>query len=85
MGNYAAVSDLVTFLPFTFTYQPETKTVLIIEGVRENWVPAPVKVIDFRFAFIDSLGLKDVQLANTFIIRNIPYHWKKGKAERWKE
>ena len=72
-------------LPFTFTYRPETKTVLIIEGVRENWVPAPVKVIDFRFAFIDSLGLKDVQLANAFIIRNIPYHWKKGKTERWKE
>ena len=72
-------------LPFTFTYQPETKKVLIIEGVRENWVPAPVKVIDFRFAFIDSLGLKDVQLANAVIIRNIPYHWKKGKAERWKE
>src|SRR5258705_6923444 len=32
-------------LPFTFTYDPISKKVLIIEGVRENWKPSPVKVI----------------------------------------
>ena len=26
-------------LPFTFTYNPTTKEVLIIEGVRQNWTP----------------------------------------------
>jgi hypothetical protein len=71
-------------LPFTFTYNSATKEVLIIEGIRENWKPMPVKVIDHSFSFIDNLKLNDVRLANAFIIRNIPYYWKKGKIEKWK-
>lgn len=70
-------------LPFTFTYSPEDKEVLIIEGVREDWKPRPVKVSDYHFSFIDKMNLKDARLANAFIIRNIPYHWKKGKIEKW--
>jgi hypothetical protein len=70
-------------LPFTFTYNNDDKRVLIIEGVRENWKPAPVKVIDYKFAFLDNLKLSDIQLANAFIIKNIPYYWKKGKIEQW--
>jgi uncharacterized protein YqjF (DUF2071 family) len=71
-------------LPFTFTYNENSREVLIIEGVRENWKPAPVKVIDCHFSFIDNLKLPDVKLANAFVIRNIPYYWKKGKIEQWK-
>ena len=71
-------------LPFTFTYNPVNKKVLIIEGVRENWKPMPVKVIDYNISFIEQLKLNDVTLANAFIIRNIPYYWKKGKLEQWK-
>lgn len=71
-------------LPFTFTFNESDNTVLIIEGVRENWDPHPVKVIDQHFSFIDKLNLNNVQLANAFIIRNIPYYWKKGKLEQWK-
>lgn len=70
-------------LPFTFTYDAAKKTVLIIEGVRQNWKPAPVKVEDYHFAFLKSLELRDARLANAFIIRNIPYYWKKGKKEIW--
>jgi hypothetical protein len=70
-------------LPFTFTYQPETKTVLIIEGVRENWIPRPLQVLNYQFAFLDKMNLKDIRLANAFIIENIPYYWKKGKLEKW--
>lgn len=70
-------------LPFTFTHEEGSKKVLIIEGVRENWKPAPVKVLDAHFSFIDHLKLKNVQLANAFVIRNIPYYWKKGKTELW--
>jgi len=72
-------------LPFTFTWNPAEKEVLIIEGVRENWKPSPVKVIDYNFSFIDKMELKNVRLANAFIIRNIPYYWKKGKIEPWKQ
>jgi len=70
-------------LPFTFTYHSADKRILIIEGVRENWRPMPVKVIDQKFSFINRMKLDDVRLANAFIIRNIPYYWKKGKIEQW--
>lgn len=72
-------------LPFTFTYNEANKKVLIIEGVREDWKPAPVKVVDYDFSFFKGLNLSEVQLANAFIIRNIPYWWKKGRIETWKK
>ena len=72
-------------LPFTFTYDKEKKEVLIIEGVRENWIPKPLKVLDFNFDFLKNLNLKNTVLANAFIIKNIPYYWKKGRIETWKK
>ncbi|WP_407480111.1 DUF2071 domain-containing protein [Elizabethkingia miricola] len=71
-------------LPFTFTYNNEDKSVLIIEGVRQNWTPKPIQIQDYDFGFLDSLQLKDLVLANAFEIKNIPYYWKKGMLERWK-
>jgi Uncharacterized conserved protein (COG2071) len=71
-------------LPFTFTYNKDKKEVLIIEGVRESWTPMPVAVIDYDFNFLKEIKLEDPILANAFIIRNIPYYWKKGKIEQWK-
>jgi hypothetical protein len=71
-------------LPFTFTYNQEKKEVLIIEGVRENWTPAPVKVLNYNFEFLKFLKLENPILANAFVITNIPYYWKKGKKEIWK-
>lgn len=70
-------------LPFTFTYNPATKEILIIEGVRQNWTPHPVKVLDYRFSFLSTLDLENPVLANAFIIKNIPYQWKKGRMETW--
>ena len=72
-------------LPFTFTYNKKTKEVLIIEGVRQNWTPSPVKIIDYHFEFLNTLKLEKPLLANAFIIKNIPYYWKKGKKEVWKK
>jgi hypothetical protein len=70
-------------LPHTFTYDARSREVLIIEGVRTNWSPRPIKVLDYRLPFIDSLGIGEPVLANSFIIENIPYYWKKGKIEKW--
>ena len=70
-------------LPFTFTYDDITKKVLIIEGVRQNWIPEPIKLADYNFPFLNTLNLSHSVLANAFIINNIPYYWKKGKAEKW--
>lgn len=70
-------------LPFTFTYGQADKKVLIIEGVRGDWKPTPVKVLEYNFSFIKNLKLTGAILANAFIIKNISYYWKKGKVEKW--
>jgi uncharacterized protein YqjF (DUF2071 family) len=71
-------------LPFTFTYNDDTREVLIIEGVRQNWTPNPIQIRDYQFDYLKTLHLKNPILANAFIIKNIPYYWKKGKKEQWK-
>ncbi len=70
-------------LPFTFTYDKEKREVLIIEGVREHWTPSPVRVLDYQIDFLNTLETDTAVLANAFIIKNIPYYWKKGKKEKW--
>lgn len=70
-------------LPFTFTYNKPKKEVLIIEGVRSNWKPEPVEVINDKVTFIESKNINGLKLANAFMIENIPYHWKKGRKELW--
>lgn len=70
-------------LPFTFTFNSITKEVLIIEGVRQNWIPRPLKIKDYSISFLDNLKLKSPVLANAFALTNIPYYWKKGKIEKW--
>lgn len=72
-------------LPFTFTYNQKKKEILIIEGVRTNWIPNPVEIIRSRSSFIDELNLKSVVLANAFVVRDVPYFWKKGRLEQWKK
>ncbi|MBP0903457.1 DUF2071 domain-containing protein [Mariniflexile gromovii] len=71
-------------LPFTFTYNKTKKEVLIIQGVRQNWKPTPVNVINYDINFLNTLKTEKPVLANAFIIKNIPYYWKKGKIESWK-
>ncbi|MCX8486019.1 MAG: hypothetical protein ORN53_02370, partial [Crocinitomicaceae bacterium] len=71
-------------LPFTFTYNEDTREVLIIEGVRQNWTPNPIQIGDYQFDYLNTLHLENPILANAFIIKKIPYYWKKGKKERWK-
>ncbi len=70
-------------LPFTFTYNEDENSVLIIEGVRTNWKPKPIEVMNYNFEFLDNLNLKNMVLANAFEITNIPYLWKKGIRDKW--
>lgn len=70
-------------LPFTFTYTSATKEMLIIEGVREDWKPQAVKILEQHSDYLISLELEGMVLANAFIIKNIPYWWKKGRKEVW--
>jgi len=84
-ADWAAARRFAGPLPFTFTYDDATKKVLIIEGVRENWTPKPVRVIEEHISFLDQLHLSNAVLVNAFVISNIPYFWKKGKIEQWKK
>lgn len=70
-------------LPYTFTYDAADNAVLIVEGVRQNWKPEPVSVKRHEFEFLAKLGLQGAVLANAFEIKDIPYHWKKGRIEKW--
>jgi uncharacterized protein YqjF (DUF2071 family) len=70
-------------LPFTFTYMEKESKILIIEGVRQNWTPEAVNVVNYDFDFLNQLRLQDAVLANAFEIKNVPYNWKKGKLESW--
>lgn len=72
-------------MPYTFTCERDNNRVLIVEGVRSNWKPRPVKVLRHRIPFMDELGLGHAVLANAFVVENIPYHWKKGTSEPWSE
>lgn len=70
-------------LPFTFTYDAPSRTVLLVEGVREYWQPQPVAVAEQHVGFLQTLGFSAVQLASAFLVENIPYHWRKGRTELW--
>jgi hypothetical protein len=71
-------------LPFTFTYNENRKEVLIIEGVRQNWTPTPIHVRAYELNFFNERKLNNPILANAFIINHVPYYWKKGIVEKWK-
>lgn len=70
-------------MPFTFTYEPLHKKMVIIEGVRQHWQPQPVVVQHSYVPFLAELGLESLLLANAFCVQGIPYYWKKGRTEPW--
>ncbi|WP_290790426.1 DUF2071 domain-containing protein [Flavihumibacter sp. UBA7668] len=71
-------------LPYTFSYLKEEGKVLIIEGIRSNWIPVPLKILHTKVDFLEELNLNGAVLANAFEIRDIPYYWKKGRKDTWK-
>lgn len=71
-------------LPFTFSIDGKNGKVITIQGMRENWAPQPIEVLDYRFDFLKTLHLENAFLANAFVISEVPYHWKKGTIESWK-
>ena len=72
-------------LPFTFDYEPQTHSIVKIEGVRENWDPQPVSVDVTRATFFDRLPFNQLgppRLANAFYLEDVPYRWKRGRREQ---
>ena len=71
-------------LPFTFGYEAATRSMVIVEGVRQHWQPMPVRVEGLRCTFLEQAPFNTAppRLANAFFIENIPYRWNRGEVER---
>ena len=67
-------------LPFTFDYEPESRAMVLIEGVRRDWKPMPVRVELARCTFLERppFDAEPARLANAFLVENVAYRWKRG-------
>ncbi len=72
-------------MPYTFSYNAPTKEVIIVEGVRSSWTPVPVPIEQWQIPFFEQRGLESPILANAFLVTDVPYEWRKGRTEQWKE
>jgi hypothetical protein len=70
-------------LPFTFDYERTTHSLVIIEGVRQNWSPRPIRVKVDQVTFFQQSPFVNAQpvLASAFIVEHIPYRWRRGVVE----
>jgi hypothetical protein len=71
-------------LPYTFDYEPQTHSIIMIKGMRENWNPQPIRVEVLEATFFRHPPFDRVErprLANAFFIENVPYEWKRGQRE----
>jgi hypothetical protein len=70
-------------MPFTFS-QGKNGEFTVIEGTRQNWVPRPVTVKQWKVALFDEPPLQGTRplLANAFTVEKIPYRWEKGRVVR---
>jgi hypothetical protein len=74
-------------LPFTFDYEPETHSIIRIEGVRSNWDPLPVRVDVLQNTFVEHepFARAPARLANAFLVSRVPYAWRRGVRARLDE
>jgi Uncharacterized conserved protein (COG2071) len=70
-------------LPFTFDYEPETHSIVRIEGVRREWNPIPVHVDVLQNSFLqrEPFASASPVLASAFRVEDIDYVWKRGVRE----
>ncbi len=68
--------------PMPFTFSPEDdRTMIVVEGSRQNWTPRPITVKSWRVAMFDSAPLSGATpiLANAFTVDHVDYEWKRGR------
>jgi hypothetical protein len=70
-------------LPFTFDYERETHSMLMVQGVRKEWDPQPVRVQVLRNTFLEQPPFREAPpvLANAFHLAGVPYLWERGVRE----
>ena len=70
-------------MPFTFSYEPQTRSIVSIEGVRQEWHPRLVPAEVRRATFFQTRGLaaETPRPASAFLVENVPYRWERGVVE----
>jgi hypothetical protein len=70
-------------LPYTFDYEPETHSIVMIRATRSHWEPQPISVDVRRATFLDHPPFTEARpiLANAFHVENVPYRWERGVIE----
>ena len=70
-------------LPYTFDYERQTHSLILVKGVRKKWDPLPVQVEVRANTFFDDQRFTGAQpiLANAFYLSDVPYRWQAGRRE----
>jgi hypothetical protein len=70
-------------LPYTFDYEEETGSMVLIQGVRKSWDPQPVHVEVRECSFLrrPPFASETPVLANAFHLQDVPYRWERGMVE----
>lgn len=84
---FTSVREALKFagpMPFTFDYEPQTNSIIRVEGVRQNWQPKPVAVDVSKITFFEQqpFANTDPQLCSAFFLKDVPYWWKAGIVEK---
>lgn len=71
-------------LPYTFDYERETNSIVMIKATRTHWEPQPISVVVRKATFLEYPPFNTVRpiLANAFHVENVPYRWERGIVER---
>jgi hypothetical protein len=71
-------------LPWTFDYEPETRSLVQIKGTRRTWSPRPVGVRVLAHRFLERPPFAGVPavLAQAFHVADLDYRWERGIRER---
>jgi hypothetical protein len=71
-------------LPYTFDYERETNSIVMIKASRTRWEPQPISVDVRKATFLEHRPFNTVEpvLANAFHVENVPYRWERGVVER---
>jgi len=68
-------------LPYTFDYEAETKSIIAIHAMRQQWNPHPVEVEVRRNTFLERepFASGEPVLANAFYVSGVQYCWERGR------
>ena len=80
---FAGTTDARRFagpLPYTFDYEAETRSIVMIRARRSVWHPEPVAVDVKELTFLDDarFGGTPAVLANAFHVAGVDYRWDRG-------